>query len=194
MEGMTVTGAVQYTFPSHVLQPGVAVVLAAHPEALSAHVAGLGLPVFGPYVGRLGNGGETVVLSSPDGRLLDEVQFDDQDGWPEKADGEGASLQRIRTDVSNQHAWRDSAQIGGDPGRMVLPSPIRPTIQTLAGGIMRLEFEAAPGVRHLLLSATSLNDSDWKTVQEWPPVDELSLHHMDFRPTGHHLFFRIIAQ
>jgi hypothetical protein len=194
MEGMTVTGAVQYTFPSHVLQPGVALVLAAHPEALSAHVAGLGLPVFGPYVGRLGNGGETVVLSSPDGRLLDEVQFDDQDGWPEKADGEGASLQRIRTDVSNQHAWRDSAQMGGDPGRMVLPSPIRPTIQTLAGGIMRLEFEAAPGVHHLLLSATSLNDADWKTVQEWPPVDELSLHHMDFRPTGHHLFFRIIAQ
>jgi hypothetical protein len=70
------------------------------------------VPVYGPYGGKLDNGGESVELYKPDVPqmapdpdagfvpyiLVDKVKYSDTLPWPVAADGSGASLQRISPD------------------------------------------------------------------------------------------------
>jgi hypothetical protein len=65
------------------------------------------VPLYGPYEGRLSNGGESVELVQPDlvvfyqtnrvitGVLIDKVDYDDEVPWPTSADGLGPALQRL---------------------------------------------------------------------------------------------------
>ena len=67
-----------------------------------------GVPVLGPYAGRLNNGGETIRLFRPDPPqtappneglvpqiLADSVSYDDAAPWPAPPDGGGISLKRV---------------------------------------------------------------------------------------------------
>jgi hypothetical protein len=70
------------------------------------------VPIYGPYGGKLDNGGESVELYKPDAPqmapdpdagfvpyiLVDKVKYSDTFPWPVAADGGGASLQRISPD------------------------------------------------------------------------------------------------
>ncbi|MCA9199491.1 MAG: lamin tail domain-containing protein [Planctomycetales bacterium] len=75
--------------------------------------------ILGGYAGKLDNGGESIQLQRPDEppaenpflipRLLeDQVTYDDANGWPTAADGDGASLQRIAVNAfgSAASSWR----------------------------------------------------------------------------------------
>ncbi|MBN1676817.1 MAG: lamin tail domain-containing protein [Kiritimatiellae bacterium] len=93
---------------------------AAHPDVPAS------VRIFGPYAGRLGNGGDSVVLVKPDAPdaegipwiEVDRVSYDDGDPWPESPDGDGPSLERIAATLYGNDAgnWAASAVAGGTPG------------------------------------------------------------------------------
>ena len=51
--------------------------------------------------GALSNGGESLVLIDAQGNLVDEVLYDDKDGWPVDADGDGYSIELCSANEDN---------------------------------------------------------------------------------------------
>jgi hypothetical protein len=51
---------------------------------------------------------------------VDSVRYNDRDPWPEAADGEGVSMERIpAAEFSDDpESWKGSAQDGGTPGNV----------------------------------------------------------------------------
>jgi hypothetical protein len=83
---------------------------------------------FGPFTNNLANGGEHLVLRNHDNRLMDEMTYDDEQPWPEGADGSGTTLSK-RTPLSASAEpihWVSSPQLGGTPGHANFPDIIRP--------------------------------------------------------------------
>jgi hypothetical protein len=91
-----------------------------------------GVPIFGPYRGKLDNGGEEITLLRPDAPqtsgseagfvpylLTDRLAYDDDSPWPVTTDGGGASLQRRRP-----------YEYGNDPvnWKGEGPTPARPNV------------------------------------------------------------------
>jgi hypothetical protein len=90
-----------------------------------------GTPIFGPYSGKLDNGGESIELYKPDSPqsapdpdagfvpyiLVERIKYSDTAPWPIAADGSGASLQRVSPDEYGNDPinW-----IAGDP----TPGPV----------------------------------------------------------------------
>ena len=72
----------------------------------------------GQYEGRLKNGGETVALIDLNGELVFTVKYTDGGIWPERADGNGSSLEAIdsRLDLNNPDNWKSSTRYHGTPG------------------------------------------------------------------------------
>ena len=90
------------------------------------------IPLYGPYSGKLDNSSESVRLRRPDHPnldgsvpyiLVDQIDYQDGNGWPLNADGTGASIQRLvvqdfGNDPTNWAAARptpSSLFIGGTP-------------------------------------------------------------------------------
>ena len=93
VSGWVLTDAVSYTFPAGTtVQPGDRLVVARRAAAAADFY---GIDVVGQYVGRLGNGGETIVLAdnSLPRRVQDVVSYEDEIPWPTEADGGGPSLE-----------------------------------------------------------------------------------------------------
>ncbi len=113
---------VDYSFPTNTTLPadGYLLVVNFNPATdtnqLAAFRAKYGvpanIPIYGPYGGKLDNGGEMIVLTKPDAPLtsgpeigyvpfivVDHVTYSDQSPWPATADGgtngTGNSLQRL---------------------------------------------------------------------------------------------------
>lgn len=70
------------------------------------------------YAGELADGGETLVLRDPSGRIADQVAFDDAAPWPVDAAGTGRSLELADPAADNAlpSSWRASLAPGGSPG------------------------------------------------------------------------------
>ena len=120
---VTLSGAVNRilsnTMREVVLPPGGRLVIAANPAATTARY-GLVTPLTGPYEGRLDNLGETIRLTAENGSIIKEFTYEDNDPWPEGADGEGYSLILINPSANPNHShpanWRSSANRLGRPG------------------------------------------------------------------------------
>src|SRR5215203_2386870 len=74
--------------------------------------------IFGPWVGTLANGGETITLKDKNGVIVTSLTYSDSGKWPVQADGAGHSLvlvdpNRVTDDWRN---WRASTNRGGSPG------------------------------------------------------------------------------
>jgi len=130
--GWMLDGAVEYTFSSGdtiaageyilVVPTNETAFRAAYPD-----VPG-GVQVFGPYTGRLDNGGESVKLWRPDTPdaegvpriLVDRVKYDDDSLWVESPDGRGPSLERIAPSLYGNDAanWSPSLASNGTPGAL----------------------------------------------------------------------------
>lgn len=123
-----------FTFPKGVtLAAGeLAIVSNKTPEEFRK-AAGLSpnVQVFGPFAGRLDNGGEAIELQQPlppvaDGTFVymtvDELNYRDSDPWPKAADGSGAALERIDLNAYGDQAtnWR-AGVAGGSAGRIAKP-------------------------------------------------------------------------
>jgi len=139
-----VRGGVSFNLPFGVTIPagGIALLVNFDPVASPAQLASfralfnvpVGVPVLGPYSGKLDNGGERLELQQPDAPqpdtgfvpyvLVDHVEYGDAAPWPFGGDGDGASLQRnvagdFGNDVSNWSA------AGPTAGR---PNPVQPAV------------------------------------------------------------------
>ena len=193
LEGMTLTEAIDFTFPAYTLVSGEAIVIAADPDALLAYDQTLEGKVLGPFGGRLANSGEVIRLTDSAGRMLDQVQFDDEEAWPEAADGEGSSLERVRFDRADASAWRASLALGGSAGKVAVEQTIPATIQWAAGGIVRIQFEVGAGLASTLMSASALDASEWVPLFQWEPSDRAESHQIELDTTGSTRFFRIVT-
>lgn len=113
------TGGVNYTFADGTVIPGGGYLVIARTPALIASS-------LGPYIGALGNSGETIRLRDKNRRLMDEVSYGDSGDWPVSPDGSGVSLSKKTQDRSSPFAgnWTSSLQVGGTPGGDNFPPPL----------------------------------------------------------------------
>ena len=146
------SGGVEYTFPDKTIVPGRGYLLvAADPAALESEgISG----ALGPWTGSLSNEGEELRLYNNDERLMNVVDYDDTNGWPEGADGLGPSLSKS-DEMHASHLvqnWTASLELGGTPGgnNFVTPGTFRST---------NIVSESAP-VKAIVPSDGSLG-TDW---------------------------------
>jgi Lamin Tail Domain/CotH kinase protein len=118
--GWTITGGIDFTFPAtgagSVIPGGGYLLIAAVPTQLPGSI--------GPFTGVLSNGGETLRIRNLNGRIMDEISYDDEGNWPAGADGSRATLtRRNETKASTgAAAWVASSQLGGTPGGRNFPA------------------------------------------------------------------------
>ena len=100
--------------------PGEYVVLARNPAAFTERY-GYVPNLVGPYTGGLSNGGEHLLLVDQQNALIHDFTYGDSDlaGWPNRADGTGATLEIINPfgDYNDPDNWRSSSEYLGTPGR-----------------------------------------------------------------------------
>jgi hypothetical protein len=133
------TEGIGYTFPAGAsLPPGArALVVPIDPILFRAQVfVPQEVEIFGPYAGRLSNGGERLTLSrpfeavevevdpageasaDPTSVVVDRIDYRDSEPWPLAADGLGASLERRASDrYGNDPSNWLALATGGTPGR-----------------------------------------------------------------------------
>jgi hypothetical protein len=115
------TNGIDYTFPAgSQLAPSRLLVLASDSRAFAQRY---GFTPFGEYAGQLNNGGERLTLSTALGDTILTLVYDDSDGWPQEADGDGFSLVLDQEyargpgpDFDDADQWHPSARIHGTPG------------------------------------------------------------------------------
>lgn len=117
---------VDFSFPADVIAPprGLLLVVGGDPATFrTRYSVPASVPIFGPYPGVLQDNGELLQLQRPDSPdvdtngvvvvpwiTVDEVRYNDKPPWPASANGQGASLERIKPDAyANDPAlWRAS--------------------------------------------------------------------------------------
>ncbi|MDP6525819.1 MAG: lamin tail domain-containing protein, partial [Kiritimatiellia bacterium] len=108
---------ISYDFPTNTIMPGGGyIVVARDPSAVEAAHGITG--IFGPFDGRLSNAGENLRLRNHDGRIMDELDYNDRGHWPIAPDGSGVSLAKIEEDMGTADPanWAQSLSAGGTPG------------------------------------------------------------------------------
>ncbi|MFB3789057.1 MAG: CotH kinase family protein [bacterium] len=131
LRGYSFTSGIFFSFPNNALiRPGEYILVTRFPQAPAWQ--NLTVRKYGPYNGELPNGGGRILLRSPDGQAVDEVEYDDKPPWPRGADEYGSSLERIAPDLpgTDPHSWRASMTAGGTPGarNSVAGTPPRPLL------------------------------------------------------------------
>ena len=134
---------------------------AADALALAAFRAYYGVsasvPIFGPFLGKLDNGGETIELFKPDlpeGTFIpyervDKVSYRDTAPWPEGAvDGGGMSLQR-----------RSASAYGNDAANWTAALPTAGAMN-VSGGIAPPTIVKSPGSTNVLINTDLLLQAD----------------------------------
>ncbi|MBN1780323.1 lamin tail domain-containing protein [bacterium] len=116
--GVRFADGIDYQFPAHtVLNAGGFVVLASNRSEFEKRYQ---RECFAEYEGNLNNGGERLVLTDAGDDTLVAVAYQDADGWPAKADGEGYSLVPVDLNPGGDQAdagdWRASLHVHGSPG------------------------------------------------------------------------------
>lgn len=123
---------VGYIFESNAptLAPGEIIVLTeSDPDTFrNTYNVPAAVAIFGPYPGRLDNGGERIRVRLPESTgipnepdllvAVDTVIYSDDLPWPASADGLGKSLERIAPGIYGGEPtnWLPSATAGGTPG------------------------------------------------------------------------------
>ncbi len=111
------TQGIGFTFAEGQLDPGGYVVVAKSEAAFRSRY-GMDARVAGEFSGKLSNGGEILTLWDAASDVIQQFRYNDAGGWPERADGDGSSLELIdpMADAALTENWRASAQFGGSPG------------------------------------------------------------------------------
>lgn len=141
----SLTSAVDYLFPTGVvLNAGERILVtgAADIEAFrTRYGVSESIQIFGPWSGKLSNGGESVRLRKPGPPetnlvpriLVDRVDYLDKSPWPEAPDGKGPALERIDEEAYGNTAenWLAGSP-GGTPGSPLTGGFIQPTFDPQA--------------------------------------------------------------
>lgn len=101
------TEAISFTFPAGTLLAPHAYLIVAQDPTRYQH---LDVIVLGPWTGKLDNDGEAIILTDPQGRERDVVDYGVGFPWPCLADGGGASMELIHPSLDNDlgGSWRAS--------------------------------------------------------------------------------------
>ncbi len=121
--GVELSDGVEFDFTNAsntTLAAGSYGIVVANTEAFQLRYGG-GHPVLGQFDGNLNNNGEDIDLISGTGEILSSVRYGDNDPWPVRADGVGATLELIdpKTSLASQskyYSWRASSSMHGTPG------------------------------------------------------------------------------
>jgi len=106
--GSGLTAGIQFVFPEGT---SIAAGETIHLVKDISFFDNLGGQVFQWSLGRLSNEGEQIILSDSNGIILDHVIYDNQDPWPTMADGAGAYLELIDSNLDNHFAKNWNATI-----------------------------------------------------------------------------------
>jgi hypothetical protein len=140
LSNMRFADGIEYRFPAGVqLQPNAHLVLANQAEAFTAYY---GFRPFAQYAKDLSNSGERLLLLDAFDVPTLDVTYSDEDGWPEEADGNGASLVTLPGDPNSAGSWRASTVAGGSPG-VADPLPVvinEVQIDPADGSVRKVEF------------------------------------------------------
>jgi len=104
---------ISYIFPEGtVLRSGQYLVVAEDPEVVTRRF-GVSSPVLGPFVGKLANDGESVVLMDAEGKVVDVVDYKVRFPWPLASAGDGSSIELINPSLDNSlgGSWRASGMM-----------------------------------------------------------------------------------
>jgi len=166
-----IRGGVSFNFPPDVTLPAHARVLVVSFDPTDAALLAafraaynlpLTVPIFGPYSGKLDNRGEAIELLKPDAPqapdrpdpglvpyvLVDRVDYEDRDPWPNSPDGSGDSLQRRSSIVYGNDPvhWLGASPTPGRANAVEVPRLEDPT-WTAQG--FTFQFEAPAGVSYV---------------------------------------------
>lgn len=118
LSGFAFVTGIRHTFrEGTVLDPGDYLVVAKDLKHIALHYGSVRR--YGPFEGKLDNGGELIELVDADGNLVDRVKYNDDPPWDTTADGLGPSLELVDPTRNNDihDNWRAStAPAGGTPG------------------------------------------------------------------------------
>lgn len=116
LEGYVFTEGILYEFPRRaIISANGYYVIARDPnQTIFRNVTALG----GPYIGKLADSGERILLRDSDGNIVDEFKYSDSAPWPIGPDGYGSSLEKISPELpsDNYKSWRTSINSNGTPG------------------------------------------------------------------------------
>lgn len=116
LSGWRITGGITYTFPANTqLEPGAYLVIAQEPAVLAARFGGV--RSLGPWSGRLGNSGDSLILRDALGRRRDELEYVRGFPFPTAGGDVSHSIERIHPslDGSRGGSFRLSSA-NGTPG------------------------------------------------------------------------------
>lgn len=110
----------------------------------------------GPYDSNLSNSGEEIAYAASSGARIEAFTYDDGGSWPERADGDGSSLERIDNfgSASLAESWRQSGEFHGSPGVAGLGSDTRIVVNEI------LANPIAPGSDFIELWNSSSSEID----------------------------------
>jgi len=115
ISGYSISGAINYTFPTNTIFPARSfILLAAEP----ADVLTVYNKTARRYTNSLQNSSGTVRLKNRLGAVLLEATYSGEPPYPASADGAGHSLALLRPSLGerNPRAWGPSDRVGGSPG------------------------------------------------------------------------------
>ncbi len=117
LTGMRFTQGVLFDFPETSLAPGERVLVVRNQAAFQARY-GAGIDVLGEFSGALHDGTDRNTLISSDGQEILSFSYQDSAPWPQRADGQGSSLEliNVHSSAGRGASWRASTQYGGSPG------------------------------------------------------------------------------
>jgi hypothetical protein len=208
--------AVDYDFPTNVTlaAAGRLLVTSFDPVASPAQLAAFrtlynvatNVPIFGPWSGKLDNGGETIELKRPDKPdvgstsvtipyvLMEQIDYQPGAPWPTNADGLGGSLQRLvlhayGNDPTNWAAALPSAgSLNASSPPPVVTAISRPGVSVSIG------ITAAPGLTYQLEYKNDLMDAAWTPLPPPLPAGATTLILTDTNSPATQRFYRVRAQ
>jgi hypothetical protein len=165
---------------------GLVLVVAGDPgEFRAAHNIAGAVLIFGPYSGRLDNGGEKIRVKVPESSgvagepqlhvSVDIVDYDDNVPWPAGADGGGFSLQRIMPAEYGGEPlnWELSTETGGTPGiddsapfdwRTLFFSAAEIANPALSGPLADADHDGAANILEYLLATDPRNPASHRPL------------------------------
>ena len=109
LSGWEFVDGINFEFPEGtVIQSKDYLVVAADIDWMRRHYGDIS--VIGNFSGQLRDSGELLRIEDASGNLVDEVYYYPSGDWPEKADGDGSSMELKHPDMDNSSpvAWADS--------------------------------------------------------------------------------------
>lgn len=131
VNGYTIGGGIDFTFPNRVLNAGEYVVVVNNAAAFNSRYPGLSAAVAGEFTGNLANEGNRLVLK---GRLREPLlDFSYNDAWYPITDGFGFSLVINNPNADRgtwglAESWRASGNLNGNPGNDDAAAPSIPRV------------------------------------------------------------------